>query len=208
MADNMNVFGFSDDLGPQLDDRLIIKNPAENARYLLVERPDYLLTFEGKESEREFLFRTSKQEAKKTSIVVVMLLILNKLIIVGDLIERPEFEATPQFIAMFPIFVIECILIYKLNNPTKATVDFWTTVLQLYGTIVLSLLMTLLFKHLGTASIRANFNELLFELTLSLFFMMRNIFLRHFVICYGLYVVVAAGVGIYYRENLLNYQAL
>ena len=41
--DKMNVFGFNDDLGPLLDDRLIINNPTENARYNVVERPRYLL---------------------------------------------------------------------------------------------------------------------------------------------------------------------
>lgn len=39
----MNVFEFNDDLGQQLDDRLIIQNPTENAKYNLVERPKYLL---------------------------------------------------------------------------------------------------------------------------------------------------------------------
>jgi hypothetical protein len=57
--EKMNVFSFNDDLGI-LDDRVIFKNPTENARYNVVERPKYLLQFEGKESEIEFLFRISK----------------------------------------------------------------------------------------------------------------------------------------------------
>ena len=49
--EKMNVFGFNDDLGANLDDRIIIQNPTENAKYNLVERPKYLLQFEGVESE-------------------------------------------------------------------------------------------------------------------------------------------------------------
>jgi hypothetical protein len=58
--EKMNVFGFNDDLAANLDDRLIIQNPTENAKYNLVERPKYLLHFEGVESEIEFLFKISK----------------------------------------------------------------------------------------------------------------------------------------------------
>lgn len=54
----MNVFGFNDDLN--LDDRIIVANPTENQNYYLVERPKYLLSFEFKDSEQEFLFTISK----------------------------------------------------------------------------------------------------------------------------------------------------
>lgn len=54
----MNVFGFNDDLN--LDDRLIVSNPTENQIYTLVERPKYLLSFELKDSEQEFLYTISK----------------------------------------------------------------------------------------------------------------------------------------------------
>lgn len=114
----MNVFEFNDDMG-QLDDRVIIQNPTENAKYNLVERPKYLLQFENKESETEFLFKISKQESKKTSAIMLVLCVLNKLIIIGDQVETMQFNATGQFIAMFPILVLELILIYKLNNPKK-----------------------------------------------------------------------------------------
>lgn len=85
-----------------------------------MERPKYLLQFEGAESEQEFLFKISKQEARKTCLILILLLILNKLIILGDILEIGEFTVTPQFVAMFPIFAVECILIYKLNNPVKS----------------------------------------------------------------------------------------
>ena len=54
----MNVFGFNDDLN--LDDRLIIQNATDNQIYNLVERPKYLLSFELKDSEQEFLFTISQ----------------------------------------------------------------------------------------------------------------------------------------------------
>jgi len=105
---------------------------------------------------------------------------------------------------MFPIFALEIILIYKLNNPNKEHVNFWTGVLLFYGVIVLCVLISLEFKYLGNWS-RAAFNELPFELTLSLFFFMRNIFLRHYVMTYGLYLLVAIGFIIYYRKEVLHY---
>lgn len=55
----MNVFGFADDLN--LDDRQIMKNASDNQIYNLVERPKYLMQFEQKDAEREFLFVISKQ---------------------------------------------------------------------------------------------------------------------------------------------------
>ena len=54
----MNVFGFNDDLN--LDDRLIIQNPTENQIYNLVERTKFLLVFEFKDTEQEFLYTISK----------------------------------------------------------------------------------------------------------------------------------------------------
>lgn len=54
----MNVFGFNDDMN--LDDRLIVQNATDNQIYNLVERPKYLLSFELKDSEQEFLHTISK----------------------------------------------------------------------------------------------------------------------------------------------------
>ena len=34
--------------------------------------------------------------------------------------EIGQFTVTPQFVAMFPILAVECMLIYKLNNPVKS----------------------------------------------------------------------------------------
>lgn len=83
----MNVFSFNDDLGPQLDDRLIILNPTENAKYNLVERPKYLMAFDNKEAEVEYLFKIVKTEFKKTGFIMVSLAVVNKLLIIGDYIE-------------------------------------------------------------------------------------------------------------------------
>jgi hypothetical protein len=55
----MNVFGFKDDLDASLNDKMIILNPTENQIYNLVERPKYLLSFNIKDSEQEFLFYIS-----------------------------------------------------------------------------------------------------------------------------------------------------
>ena len=82
----MNVFGFNDDLN--LDDRLIIQNPTENQIYNLVERPRYLLQFELKDNEREFLFFISKGEARKTTSYLALLILLNKIVIIGDVLSQ------------------------------------------------------------------------------------------------------------------------
>ena len=43
---------------------------------------------------------------------------------------------------MFPIFLFEIILIYKLNNPSLEYVHFWTYALLVYGIFVLIVLLS------------------------------------------------------------------
>ena len=50
----MNVFGFNDDLN--LDDRVIVQNATDNQIYNVVERPKYLLQFEQRDLEQDFLY--------------------------------------------------------------------------------------------------------------------------------------------------------
>lgn len=111
----MNLFGFNDDLN--LDDRIIVQNATDNNIYNVVERPKYLLQFEQKDLEQEFLYSISHQEANRTTMYLVLLIILNKIIVIGDQLLDGEFSSTPQFILMFPIFVLELVLCYKLSNP-------------------------------------------------------------------------------------------
>lgn len=80
---NMNVFGFNDDLN--LDDRIIVQNAQDNQQYNMVERPKYLLQFEQKDLEQDFLYQISKAESKKTTIYLALLILLNKIVIIGDI---------------------------------------------------------------------------------------------------------------------------
>jgi hypothetical protein len=89
----MNVFGFNDDLN--LDDTVIIQNATENQLYNLVERPKYLLSFELKDSEQEFLYTISKQHARLTTIYLGLLIVLNKIIIFSDVMQTGQFQYTP-----------------------------------------------------------------------------------------------------------------
>lgn len=181
----MNVFGFNDDLN--LDDRVIIQNATENQIYNLVERPKYLLAFELKDSEQEFLYTISKAEARKTTTYLTLLIILNKIVIFGDILQDGYFNLTAQFYIMFPIFIFEIILIYKLNNPTYEMIYFWTYMLLIYGISVLGILLSFQAKYLGQWTI-AGFNELQIQLTISLIFMMRNVLLRHYLVTYAVYM--------------------
>ena len=153
----MNLFGFNDDLN--LDDRIIILNATDNNIYNVVERPKYLLQFDQKDLEQEFLFSISKQEANRTTMYLVLLIILNKIIVMGDQILDGKFTYTPQFILMFPIFIFELLLCYKLNNPEFATIQIWTGILHLYALVVLGVLLSLQVKYLGKWT-QAGFNEL------------------------------------------------
>jgi hypothetical protein len=182
----MNVFGFSDDLN--LDDRIIVQNPTDNQIYNLVERPRYLLSFELKDQEQEFLYTISKAEARKTTMYLAQLILLNKIVIFGDILQDGAFNASAQFYLMFPIFALELVLIYKLNNPTYEYIHFWTYLLLIYGIIVLIVLLSYQAKYLGRWTI-AGFNELQIQLTISLIFMMRNVMLRHYLFTYSIYVV-------------------
>jgi len=200
----MNVFGFNDDLN--LDDRLIIQNATENQIYNLVERPKYLLSFELKDSEQEFLYTISKGEARKTTLYLALLILLNKIAILGDIFKDGEFNFTSQFYVMIPIFVYEVILIYKLNNPTQDMIHFWTYMLLIYGIIVLGILLSFQAKYLGQWTI-AGFNELQIQLTISLIFMMRNVLLRHYIITYTVYMVTWIVVVILTAEKF-EYQII
>lgn len=181
----MNVFGFNDDLN--LDDRIIIQNATENQIYNLVERPKFLLTFELKDSEQEFLYTISKQEARKTTMYLALLILLNKIVIFSDSLQDGNLEVTTQFYLMFFIFLFEITLIYKLNNPTYDMIHFWTYMLLIYGIMVLAILLSYQVKYLGQWTI-AGFNELQIQLTISLIFFMRNVLLRHYIITYAAYM--------------------
>lgn len=80
----MNVFGFNDDLN--LDDRVIVQNATDNQIYNVVERPKYLLQFEQKDLEQDFLYQISKAESRKTTIFLALLIVLNKVVILGDIL--------------------------------------------------------------------------------------------------------------------------
>jgi len=145
------------------------------------------MSFELKDSEQQFLYSISKQEAKKTTMYLALLILLNKIVIFGDILQDGYFEISPQFYVMFPIFIFELVLIYKLNNPSYEYIHFWTYMLLIYGITVLIVLLSYQAKYLGKWTI-AGFNELQIQLTLSLIFMMRNVLLRHFVITYAVYM--------------------
>jgi hypothetical protein len=89
---------------------------------------------------------------------------------------------------MFPIFLFELLLIYKLNNPKLDYVHYWTWGLLIYGIVVLLVLLTFQAKYIGQW-VRAGFNELQIQLTLSLIFFMRNVMLRHFITTYIVYMI-------------------
>jgi hypothetical protein len=139
--ETMNLFGFNDDLN--LDDRIIIKNATENNIYNVVERPKYLLQFEQKDLEQEFLYVISKQESNRTVCFLILMMILNKIIVVGDQILDGEFSATPQFIIMFPIFAFEVILCFKMANPKIDYIYYWTFCFHIYSLFVLGVLLSL-----------------------------------------------------------------
>ena len=73
---------------------------------------------------------------------LAQLILLKKIVIFGDILQDGVFEATVQFYIMFPIFVLELVLIYRLNNPTYEYIHFWTYTLLLYGIIVLIVLLS------------------------------------------------------------------
>lgn len=101
---------------------------------------------------------------------------------------------------MFPIFVLELVLIYKLNNPSYEYIHFWTYILLIYGIIVLIVLLSYQAKYLSKWTI-AGYNELQIQLTLSLIFMMRNVLLRHYIITYLVYLFTWLFVLILFAEK-------
>ena len=88
---------------------------------------------------------------------------------------------------MFPIFILELVLIYQLNNPVYEQIYLWTYLLLFYGIMVLGILLSFQAKYLGQWAI-AGYNELQIQLTMSLIFMMRNVLLRHYIITYTVYM--------------------
>lgn len=119
---------------------------------------------------------------------LAQLILLNKIVIFGDILQDGIFEESVQFYVMFPIFILELVLIYRLNNPTFEYIYFWTYLLLVYGILVLIVLLSYQAKYLGSWTI-TGFNELQIQLTISLIFMMRNVLLRHYIITYTLYML-------------------
>mmetsp|Transcript_1513 Transcript_1513/g.2055 ORF Transcript_1513/g.2055 Transcript_1513/m.2055 type:complete len:94 (-) Transcript_1513:887-1168(-) len=72
----MNVFGFADDLNA--DDRKIVKNQTENTTFRLVERPRFLMSFELKDQEDEYLLHLQSAEIKRTLRYLVWLVLFPK----------------------------------------------------------------------------------------------------------------------------------
>ena len=106
------------------------------------------------------MYQISKAESVKTTIYLGLLILLNKIVIIGDIyVQYTEFTFTSQFFVMFPIFAFELILIYKLNNPQLENVHYWTYLLLFYGIIVLIVLLSFQVKYLGKWT-QAGFNEL------------------------------------------------
>lgn len=158
-----------------------------------------------REAEQEFLYTISKQEAHKTTSYLAQMILLNKIVIFGDMFQE-KFTPTFQFFLMFPIFIYEIVLIYKLNNPTLEYIYFWTYALHLYGIMVLGILLSYQAKYLGQWTIAA-FNELQVQLTISLIFMMRNVLLRHYILTYTTYMVTWIAT-VLVVANELEYQII
>jgi len=117
-----------------------------------------------------------------------LLILLNKIVIFGDILQDGIFEDSVQFYVMFFIFAFELILIYKMNNPTIEYIHFWTYMLLIYGIVVLIVLLSYQAKYLGKWTI-TGYNELQIELTMSLIFMMRNVLLKHYILTYTVYML-------------------
>lgn len=117
-----------------------------------MERPRYLIQFDLKDNERDFLFIISKSEARKTTSYLAMLILLNKIVIIGDVLryyDQNNQQFTLQFNLLFPIFALELLLIYKLNNPNFNSIYFWTSLLHFYGIVVLFILLSYQVKYLS-----------------------------------------------------------
>jgi hypothetical protein len=105
------------------------------------------------------LYVISKQEQSRTPMFMILLMVVNKVIVLGDQLQDGEFSVTPQFILMFPVFIWEVILVSKFANPRLDKIYFWTLVFHMYGICVLGILLSLQVKYLGKWT-QAGFNEL------------------------------------------------
>lgn len=80
----------------------------------------------------------------------MLLILLNKVSILADILQDGgDFAYTYQFYSMFPIFMFEILLTYKLNNPSLEYVHFWTYSLLIYGIVILLVLLTFQAKYIG-----------------------------------------------------------
>lgn len=134
------------------------------------------------------------------------MILLNKIVIFGDILQDGEFEASVQFYLMFLIFAFELALIYKLNNPTLERIYFWTSMLLVYGVAVLGILLSYQAKYLSKWTI-AGQTELQIQLTISLIFMMRNVLLRHYLMTYCMYMITWIVVVVFVADTF-EYQII
>mmetsp|Transcript_1511 Transcript_1511/g.2044 ORF Transcript_1511/g.2044 Transcript_1511/m.2044 type:complete len:94 (-) Transcript_1511:884-1165(-) len=86
----MNVFGFADDLNA--DDRKIVKNQTENTTFRLVERPRFLMSFELKDQEDEYLLHLQSAEIKRTLRYLVLVALLSKAVYIWETFKSIQME--------------------------------------------------------------------------------------------------------------------
>jgi len=126
----MNVFAFNDDLN--MDDRIIVQNPTENQIYNLVERPKYLMQFEIRESEREFLLHVTKSEQKRSLGYLLCLALINKVTIFANAYYDEIWSDVVFWILLSCFVVIELILLTQYNNFTIDSAEYWKLGILVY----------------------------------------------------------------------------
>jgi len=77
-----------------------------------------------------------------TTVYLALLILLNKIVIIGDILSENDGKLNVQFYIMWVILIFELVLIYKVNNPTLKYINFWTYMLLIYGIIVLIVLLS------------------------------------------------------------------
>mmetsp|Transcript_41485 Transcript_41485/g.63312 ORF Transcript_41485/g.63312 Transcript_41485/m.63312 type:complete len:404 (+) Transcript_41485:122-1333(+) len=200
--DNVNIFGFHDDL--IIDDRMILRNPQENQVYNLVERPENLLSFELKETETEFQYSTCKTKRRQNLLYFGLTIFLFHFFVLADiklLRDRGDRNHWTVFLLQFAVIPGEVFLFSKIKTPEPDPQGKQVIGFSIYWFFVLALILYFKYENIHDP-VMGPVTEAQLDILLSLVFMLNTLLMHQMAKVLAIFVVgvIVLTYGTYFSD--------